>query len=208
MAYFPFFIDVKDKKCLVIGGGKVAYRKITTLLEFEVEIHLITKKVCPELYKLKNKINIIKKPITIEDLQNDYFFVICATNDKQVNNTIYKACKEKNILINAADNMKKCNFLFPAIVKKNNIITGITTSGKSPIMASNMRNNIENIIPDFYGNLTDQLGEVRNQIRNKIKNPISRKKILQKISEKGIKLKRTLSEDEINKIIEENENNE
>ena len=127
MAYFPFYIDIKDKKILVVGGGKVALRKVEKLLQFEPKITVVAPFICDEIRKLG--VSIIERKFIDSDI-DDIFCAISATDDEVVNGHIFKLCSEKNILVNTVDDKDKCGFIFPALVNKNGITAGITSSGK------------------------------------------------------------------------------
>ncbi len=185
MAYFPFFIDIKNKKCLVIGGGTVAYRKIAALLEFDAQITVIAPKVCQEVKALQDRIKLILREYRETDLE-DVFFVIAATNDSLLNSTISKACFERNILINAVDELENCNFLFPAYIKQGNITVGITTSGNSPLIAGRLKRILREAIPDYYEELVNILGEYRKLFKERICDTEKRSAALRELTELGI----------------------
>ena len=96
MAYFPFYIDIKDKKILVVGGGKVALRKVEKLLQFEPKITVVAPFICDEIRKLG--VSIIERKFIDSDIDN-IFCAISATDDEVVNGHIFKLCSEKNILV-------------------------------------------------------------------------------------------------------------
>ena len=136
MAYFPFYIDIENKKILVVGGGTVALRKIEKLTPFSPDITVVAPKICEEIKVLNVKI--IDRRFCDSDLEGA-FCVISATDDETLNGRIFQLCNEKNILVNTVDDKEKCGFIFPAIASKNGITAGITTSGKSPIYAKYLK---------------------------------------------------------------------
>lgn len=136
MAYFPFYIDIENKKILVVGGGTVALRKIEKLTPFSPDITVVAPKICDEIKALNVKI--IDRRFCDSDLDGA-FCVISATDDETLNGRIFQLCNEKNILVNTVDDKEKCGFIFPAIASKNGITAGITTSGKSPIYAKYLK---------------------------------------------------------------------
>ena len=156
MAYFPFFIDLAGKHCLIIGGGEVAYRKIRILLDFGVSIHVVALEFCKEIKHLKvnhhlaHHLTMDKRAYDDNDFK-DVLFVIAATNDTVVNHKIAQICKDKNILINAVDQKEDCSFYFPSLIKKGDIVTGISSGGNSPVLAKNIRKKIEEVIKRVNG---------------------------------------------------------
>ncbi len=206
MSYFPFFIDIKDKEILVIGGGTVAHRKISTLLEFGVKITVVAEKSCDGLLTLakENKVVIINKAFEIEDLDyNNYFCVVSATDSECVNKIVADECIKNNILVNVADDIDNCNFIFPTIVKKDDIIVGITTSGKSPIMAKTIKQNVESALPEHYGELVKNLGMTREKIKSTIFKESNRKMVLQKVTKLSLENKKIISDEEVAKLVKE-----
>jgi len=205
MAYFPFFINVKNKKCSIFGGGMVAYRKIEALLEFEANITVIAPFVCAEILEIKDRLNITPREYQEEDIEGS-FFVIAATDDATVNSEISKACTGRNILVNVVDEMEECSFLFPAYVKKGDISIGISTSGKSPVMAGRIKKTIRASIPDFYETLVDTLGGYRDLVKKKIVHPKVRADIFKKLAELGIKNEGKVTPEDVDLLIEEQGN--
>jgi len=207
MAYFPFFIDLAEKHCLIIGGGEVAYRKIHTLLEFEVTIHVVALDLSEKIKRLKEnhplgEYLIINQREYNEDDFKGVFFVIAATDDIAVNHKIAQICKDKNILINAVDQKDDCSFYFSSLIKKGEIIAGISSGGNSPVLAKNIRKKIEECIPDYYNDLNKQMGEIREYVKQRIKTQNERKKCLEEIFRLGDKRKRKLTNKEIVDIIQ------
>ena len=140
MGYFPFYIDIKDKKCVVIGGGKTAFRKIKKLIDFEPHITVISPEILPEFSEIPD-IEIIHREYRKGDMDNA-FMVITATDNKKLNEEIFNICQQKNILVNTVDDIEKCGFIFPSLVHEGDITVGISTSGKSPVYAKFLRLNI------------------------------------------------------------------
>ena len=109
MAYFPFYIDIENKKILVVGGGTVALRKIEKLMPFSPDITVVAPKICDEIKALNVKI--IDRKFCDSDLDGA-FCVVSATDDESLNGRIFQLCNEKNILVNTVDDKEKCGFIF------------------------------------------------------------------------------------------------
>ena len=195
MAYFPMFMELKGKKCLVIGGGSVAYRKIKTLLEYEIEIIVIASDFLAQIKELeqknKERISCITKEISsMEELKGYHLkkeeisFIICATNKKGVNQRIACWCRENRIPVNVVDQKELCTFLFPAVVKKGDVSVGITTSGVSPVASSYLRECIEEIVDDNFLEFLDEMGEYRIWLKNNVEREEERReKLRQKMED-------------------------
>ncbi len=200
MAYFPFFIDIKDKRCLVVGGGKVALRKIQKLIEFGAQIIVIAPNVISEISSLDG-IEIRYREFLDEDIENA-FMVIGATDNSELNTHIFKLCNQSNILVNTVEDEEKCGFIFPALVHKENITVGITTSGKSPFYSKLLREKIEKMLEDKADECVDILGEIRPVIKRSFNTPEQKKKafemVISELSENS-----DINRDDILNLIEE-----
>lgn len=208
MAYFPVFIEMKNKKCLVIGGGRIATRKIKTLLSYEANVKVIAPQICDEVkqYARENsKLELEEREFSYEDCFG-MFFVIGATNDIKLNKNIYSYCNQHNILVNIINGKDLCTFLFPSTIKKRDISIGITTSGKSPALAKEIRKQIEENFPSHYGELNDILGWARKQIIGEIGEEKKRRRIFSHLIELGIKQNKLWTKEEILEIIRREKN--
>lgn len=201
MGYFPFFIDIENKKCVIVGGGKVALRKIEKLLPFNPKITVIAPDICDEI-KNKKTINILQRNFDDSDIENA-FMVISATDDNNLNAHIFELCQKNNILINTVDNKEKCGFIFPALVKKENLTVGISTSGKSPIYAKFLRKKIESSIDEKCDETIDILNKYRNLIKSEINSEENRKKAFERILALCLENGNNIYEKEIKNIVED-----
>lgn len=145
--YFPLFVDLSDKKILVVGGGKVATRRVKTLLAFTREITVIAPKMTEELYQMVRTgiVNGDFREVTKTDFQ-DVYMVLAATNNDRVNDNIYRLCKSMGIYVNLANDKEKCDFFFPGIVRKDEAVIGITASGLNHAKAKRIREEIQNAL--------------------------------------------------------------
>lgn len=179
MSYFPFYIDIKNKKCVVVGGGTVALRKIEKLIMFEPKITVIAPEISDDILSIEG-IRIIKRAFLDSDLDGA-FFVITATNDEKLNEHIFRMCSEKSILVNTVDDKEKCSFIFPAIVKRENVTVAVSTSGKSPIYARYLRKQIENLFDERTDKITEILASVRSTIKYEISTQENRRLAFEKL---------------------------
>lgn len=162
MDYLPIFLNIKQQRCLVVGGGDVALRKIHLLLAAKANVVVVSPEIHPEINKLadENKLSVKKSVFDAEDI-SDVKMVIAATNDTTVNEYVYQLCDAKNIPVNVVDNPPLCSFIFPAIVDRDPLTIAISSAGKSPVLARLLRSKIEAEIPSRYGNLAKICGEFR-----------------------------------------------
>lgn len=199
MAHFPIFIDIKHKKCLVIGGGTVALRKVETLLRYEADVQVIAKEVCEEITSLLPESSIRKGSAGEEDIR-DAALVIAATSDRQANREAADVCHRLGILVNVIDAPEECSFIFPAVVVKGDISIGINTGGKSPLVSRKIRGNIEKAIPDSYEHIAAQLGELREIVKSRFPEEKDRRRILRGLAAEAFEKDRMLTREEINTI--------
>ncbi len=201
MGYFPFYIDIEDKSCVVIGGGTVALRKIEKLLPFKPVITVIAPEICDEINNISD-IKICKRKFEDKDIDNA-FMVISATDDNSLNAYIFELCRMKNIMINTVDDKDKCGFIFPALVKRDNITVGISTSGKSPLYAKFLRERIENSLNDDSDEAVAVLSKYRMLIKSMIPDENNRKTAFERILKICTDNKKNIGDEEILRIIED-----
>jgi len=224
MAYFPFYMDISNKVGLVVGGGKIALRKIEVLSQFDAKIIVIAADICEEIYNLvktkekksdkelaeksdeesgetREKIVIVKRRFRDEDIA-EAEFVIAATNDELLNSHISDLCRQHNILVNVVDVKEECSFIFPAIVKKNELVISISTGGNCPAMAAKIKENIEGIIPYYYGELMELLGENREYIKKNVNILENRKKVYSELMQIAETNQENIAEELIHEVVE------
>lgn len=169
MGYFPFFVELKGKRGVIVGGGNVAARKVEKLLLFGPKLTVVAPDIeaCVRILQgelpqtdAAASLHFEERDFRVEDLQ-DADFVIAATDDETLNGRIADICREKRIPVNVVDDREKCTFFFPALVKDGPLTVGISTDGKSPLAASWVRREIAEMLPESIGNIIDLLGQMR-----------------------------------------------
>lgn len=223
MAYFPIFIEIEKKKCLVVGGGKVALRKVETLLRYDAQVHVVSREICEEIRALLPPENIHEGELLpspgdtnarellpecscgpewpLPDHFTGAALVVAATGSREVNHRVAQFCRARRIPVNVADALEECTFFFPAVVKKGDISIGVNTGGKSPAVSSQVRRDIEKAIPDYYEAIADQLGVLREYVKSHVEREPDRRKILKQAAASAFLNERILSQNEINTII-------
>lgn len=142
--WFPLFTNFRGKIVTVIGAGKIAGRRIETLLKFQCRVRVIAEEALPEVraFAENNQLELLVKPYEASDLYgSDY--VLAATNNKNINHEIYLKCRECNIPVNTADDRNKSDFYFPGIIRKNGITVGVTAEGRDHALAKRATRAIE-----------------------------------------------------------------
>lgn len=177
MSLYPVFLKLKNTRCLVIGGGDIAERKVMSLLDTEADVTVIAPSLTEglrNLYKEK-RIKYKNKDYQPGDLKK-YFMIIASTDSYKTNKQIYKEATENNLLINSVDNPENCNFFVPSSIKRGDLHIAVSTSGKVPYFSRKLREFLEKY---FYKELDweiEELHKLRNEIiKNTKKNNDKRK---------------------------------
>jgi len=199
VSYFPFFVEIKDEKCLVVGGGRVALRKIEKLLPFGVKITVVSPAFCTEIEEMTD-IRKVQRPFEKRDIEG-MLFVIGATDDEAVNGEISALCREKNIPVNIVDDPGKCTFFFPALVKEGEFVAGFSTGGGSPLAAKYIRKKVEDAVPEGFGQVVEVLSSVREQVKAEIPDMQKREKVFKAIFARALAKAGNITEKEIYEII-------
>ena len=165
MRYFPINIDIQGKKCVVIGGGNVAYRKILSLINTGARVEIISPVATGEIKKLVNHSSIswIKKKYEQGDLEGATLAFV-AVDSSHISSEVTSEAKELSIPVNVADDPSLCSFTLPSIVERGDLMITVSTGGKCPSLARHVRLGIEDIIDDAYGVMLTILAEVRKQL--------------------------------------------
>lgn len=194
--YYPAYLNIKGKRCLVAGGGEVAERKVNSLLKCGAEVSVVSPDLTRRLKELnsKGKIKLLKGEFK-EKYLKDIFLVIGATDNSDVNFKVYESANKKNILVNIADSPELCNFIVPSVVERGNLTIAISTGGKSPALAKKLRKEIEDRYGFEYAKFLNLLGGLRKEISYRIKDRDKREEIY----------KRLVDSDIINLIKDEND---
>lgn len=178
--YYPIFLNIQDKKCVVVGGGNVAWRKVCSLQEAGARVTVVSPEFCPELEK-ETGIERIQQKYDA-DLLKGAALVIASTDDGEVNKKVYNDALERGILVNVVDKPELCSFIVPASVMRGDLCISISTGGASPALARNIRENLERHFGEEYNEFTKLLSEMRRKMLSEIKDESIRRDILQRIA--------------------------
>jgi siroheme synthase-like protein len=164
--YYPVSLNVRGRKCVVVGGGQVALRKVRTLLEHGANVDVISPELCPELGQLADRgsIHICSREYQEEDLVGA-FIVIAATDDGDVNRRVVDEARRKAIMINVVDDADTSDFIAPSYLQRGDITIAVSTAGRSPALARKIRTVLEKDFTDEYASLAQLVGEVRDELK-------------------------------------------
>ncbi len=202
MGYFPFFIDIENKSCLIVGGGKVAYRKIKKLIPYGPIIKVVAEDICEEILSLEyDRLDICRKSFEFSDIEGA-FFVITATDDEKLNAEISDFCRSRGILINAVDSKDNCGFIFPSLYKRGGLSIGISTGGASPNLSAHCRNILEKNLPSKTESIVDFLSGIRSLAKERIPDDKKRSAFFKECMELSLSLNAVPSDDDIEGLFE------
>ena len=187
MMFYPVFLDLKDRRIIVIGGGEVAERKIGSLLDTGAWILVISPKVTPGIASLseQKRIEVINRAYIAGDCAGAAL-IFSATGDPEISRAVYAEAAALGIFVNTADQPSQCSFIMPAVVRRGDIGVAISTSGTSPALAARLRRKISGIIGPEYGRLAELLSRARPEIRRKILTETDRKDLHYRIIDSDI----------------------
>ena len=177
MSYLPLYINTTGKKCLIIGGGKVASRKIIPILKANMHVTIVSPDIHKDILEfVKNRKNFdYQKKEFVENDIKDQFLVVAATDNKEVNALAAKLAKDKNILINMAENSSIGNTLIPSVVDRDPIKIAISSGAASPILTRLVKTKLESVIPYSFSKLALIMMEYRSKVKKTFSKIIERR---------------------------------
>jgi len=164
--YYPIFLDLTGRRCVVVGGGAVAEGKVRGLLAANATIALVAPQLTPALRDLvaSEQIRHREGEYDASDLE-DADLCLVATDDGAINARVAADARTRRILVNAADDPANCDFILPAVVRSGSVVVAASTGGASPALARRLREDLTAFLDEGYGPLGDLLGAVRNEVR-------------------------------------------
>ena len=166
--FYPLFLDLRGRQCLVVGGGQVALRKVKALLECGASVKVVSPELCHEMSDLArcSEMEVVLRGYETADLRG-VLVVIAATNDAEVNKKVAAEGRDRGILVNIVDDLEKSVFIAPAYVRRGDVTIAVSTGGRSPALARRIRTKLESEYGPEYGLLTELLGRIRNDLKKK-----------------------------------------
>jgi precorrin-2 dehydrogenase/sirohydrochlorin ferrochelatase len=185
--YYPLFLDLKNKKVVVVGGGGVAERKVQGLLSAGARVRLVSPDVTRALGEMASNglIDYVPRSFAPEDLDMAWL-VVAATDDTDVQEIVYKEALSKRVFCNVADQPELCSFIVPSVVRRGDLCLSISTGGRSPALAQRLRREFEQSLGSFYGDYVSLLGELRQLILRSHRDPVTRKELCQSLADPDV----------------------
>jgi precorrin-2 dehydrogenase/sirohydrochlorin ferrochelatase len=163
--YYPLCLDISGKRCVVVGGGNVAERKVERLLSCGARVEVIGKTLTPALAAWKEEGRIVHREADFEEAQlSGASLIIGATDDETVNGRIAQNARARGIPVNIVDDPARCDFILPSVVERGDLLIAVSTGGKSPALARKVREELEEAYGTEYAVLLEILGELRRKV--------------------------------------------
>jgi len=163
--FYPVFLNLEGKKCIIVGGGEVAERKARRLLDCAARVTVVSR-------ELNEGLRDMEKRGAVEHIASDYdgaflkgaFLVIGATDDAAVNEAVRRDANRTGVLVNIVDDLEKCDFILPSIMQRGDLQIAVSTGGTSPALARKVRLQLENDYGREYGVYLKVLAELRKKV--------------------------------------------
>ncbi|MET4694788.1 siroheme synthase CysG [Endozoicomonas lisbonensis] len=165
MDYVPLFLEMRQRRCLIVGGGDIALRKARLLHRAGATIRMVAPDILPELYTLleDSRHQLETRCYESEDL-NDVYLVIAATDDKAINTRVAAEANARHLFVNVVDDAEAGSAVMPAIVDRSPVMVAFSTGGKAPVLARLLRTRLESLLPAGFGRLAELAGEFRRAV--------------------------------------------
>ncbi|KXG78904.1 precorrin-2 dehydrogenase/sirohydrochlorin ferrochelatase family protein [Thermotalea metallivorans] len=180
--YYPIMLDIEGKPCAVIGGGKVAERKVRSLLDCGAKVTVVSPQLTAGIKKLadENLVRVLEREYRWGDLK-DHDLVYVATDDPEVNALCLREARQEEILINVVDKPDMCDFIVPAAIQRGDLTITVSTNGKSPMLSRKIREELEKMYGEEYAVFLEVMGDLRKMILSEWKDIRHRRAVFEKI---------------------------
>lgn len=177
MEIFPISLKLQQQRCLIVGGGHIAYRKAVLLVKAGAILDVVAPEISSDLTALidQSQGTAYHKPFEDTDLERAYRLVIAATDVAAVNKRVFEQCEARTILVNSVDDIPNCRFMVPAIIDRSPLLISVASNGASPVLSRQLRTQIETLVPHGMGKLAEFSGRWRKQVKAQIENPDERR---------------------------------
>ncbi|WP_078552987.1 precorrin-2 dehydrogenase/sirohydrochlorin ferrochelatase family protein [Bacillus alkalicellulosilyticus] len=186
MSLYPVMLNIKGKKVVVVGGGKIAFRKVKGLLPCGANIFVVSPDIIDEFLPFikTGQVHWLKEHYRHELIEGA-FIVFAATDNPEVNRTVYEESSEQQ-LVSRVDDIEQTDFFVPSVVKRGKLTLAVSTEGASPALARQITKELTEKYDQRYEDIVDFLGAARHRIKQKIKDPNQRETFLKRLIEEEI----------------------
>jgi siroheme synthase-like protein len=172
VGYYPVFLEMKDRRCVVIGGGAVAERKVEGLVAVGTNVTVISPTITDRLRDMltQGAIRHVAREYRTGD-RAGYDLVFVATDNSEINAAVSNEARSLRIWVNSADDPDHCDFILPAVIRRGDLAVAVSTGGVSPAVTRAMREELDEYFTGEYGKFVQIAGEVRRELREKSVSP-------------------------------------
>ncbi len=179
MVLYPVNLKVEGRRCVIIGGGRVAARKAASLLECGARVRVISPELKSDFDELR--VEQVARPYQAGDLEGA-FLVIAATDDQAVNRAVEAEAQQRGLLLNVVDRPGQCNFYVPSSVRRGELMLTVSTGGQLPALSKRLRRQLEEEFPAEWAVALELMGEARGQVISRLKDESSKKECLTELA--------------------------
>lgn len=182
MKYYPVLLDLRERPCVVVGGGRVAERKALSLLEAGANVTIVSPSLTNKLQELSSsgKITHLAKTFADEDIAGASL-VVAATGLREVNTEIGRLCRKKQVLVNVVAPPGESSFIVPSVVDRGALLIAVSTSGESPALSKRIRLELEKTFGPEYDLFLQRMSLLRSRLMAQIEDEAERNRIFQAI---------------------------
>lgn len=181
MKYYPIHLNIQNRPCVVVGGGSVGTRKVLTLIECGARVTVVSPELSDHLLSLsEDRLTLKKRAYESSDLDGA-LLVIGATDNETLNQQIHSDAEARNMLCNIADRPASCNFILPSIIRRGDLVITVSTSGKSPAYAKNLRTSLEDLFGEEQTVFLKMMGRIREKLLQEDHEPEFHKPIFENL---------------------------
>ena len=187
MKYYPINLDIRNRNCLVVGGGQVGTRKVNGLLRSGALVTIVSPEATEGIARLAQNERVVwfERNYQSSDMQ-DKFLVIGATDDEALNRKIHADAQTYKVLCNIADRPAVCNFILPAVVHQGDLVITASTSGQSPAFAKRLRKELQRKYGEEYACFLTLMGSIRNKLLQEAHEPEAHKPLFESLIDGGL----------------------
>lgn len=173
--YFPAFLDLRERRCLVVGGGTIAERKVHGLLECGARVTIVSPALVAGLTRLATAGRIEHRARAFRKVDvRGCVLVIAATGVAGVDDAVADTARRHGVLVNAVDRPARCDFIYGSVLRRGQLQIAVSTGGRAPALAREIRRRLEPVIGAEYAALVDEVGRVRRAARAAASTPSAR----------------------------------
>jgi len=187
MDLLPIFLDIKNKPCLVVGGGDIAMRKISNLLRAGAAVRVVSPDLTETLQRQRDAGAFIHLPRAFEDRDVEGMrLIVAATGDRKINQRVAHLADAQGIPVNVVDQSRECSFILPSVIDRSPVVVAVSTAKASPVLARLLRTRLESMIPAGYGRLAELCGRYRDAVKERFPDQRDRRRFWDRVLQGGV----------------------